>query len=139
MGMNLINSQLNKDMAFGQRVMLTSMPNDDMKANIDYVIGTLNIAYRRRRLKMNKYGEVSIRNSRASGAKTEKQKILDGECQSQLFIFEFSDGWVICTLAVILDCLQKDKGYTKLNNDGITSAYYIPIKNIPCLIIHSDK
>ena len=132
---NLINSKLQSDMEYGQRVMIVTTPDADIKNDIDYTIGALNIAYRRRRFKMSKYGEISIRNSRTSGAKTERQKILDGECKSSLFIFEFLDGWVICNIATILHCLKTGQGYVKSNNDGITSAYYIPIKNISCLII----
>lgn len=134
MGMNQTNSKLQEDMRYGQRVMIVTTPDADMKGNVDCTIGVLNIAYRRRRFKMNKYSEISIRNNRASGAKTERQKILDGECKSQLFIFEFLDGWVVCTYSDVLQALRLDIGYVKPNNDGITSAYYIPFKKIKHLM-----
>lgn len=133
--MNPTNSKLQADMDYGQRVMIVVTPDADMKENKDYIIGNLGIAYRRRRFKSTRYGEISIRNSRASGAKTEKQKILDGECKAKLFIWEFEDVWVICTLDDVAAALKSNVGYGKLNNDGITSAYYIPISKIQHLVI----
>ena len=138
MEMKPINSKLKEDMRYGQRLMLVSTPDADMKENKDFIIGKLGIAYRHRRFKLNKWGEISIRHKRASGAKTEYQKILDGECKAQLFIFEFLDAWVVCTFDDILDCLKTNKGYIKVNNDGITSAYYISIKDICCFIIQKE-
>ena len=133
--MNPTDSSLAKDMRFGQRVMITSTPDADMKENRDYVIGSLGIAYRRRRFKVSRYGEISIRNSRASGAKTERAKILDGECRSELFIWEFEDAYVLCKLEDVLSALRSDVGYAKDNNDGTTSAYYIPITKVHHLLI----
>ena len=131
MEMRQINSKLEEDMRFGQRMMLVSTPDADMKENKDYILeGGLGIAYRHRRFSVGKYGEISIRYQRKSGAKTEYQKILDGECKSHLFIWEFTDSWVICNLSNILDCLKLGVGYVKENNDGITSAYYINISQI---------
>ena len=134
-----INSQLNKDMNFGQRVMFATTPDQDMKANQDFVIGCLGIAYRRRKFKLSRWNEVSIRHSRASGAKTEHQKILNGECKAQLFIWEFVDVWVISTLADVIDCLDRKVGYSKVNNDGITSAYYININDIKHFVIKKGE
>ena len=128
--MKQTNSNVQQDMAYGQRVMIVTTPDADMKGNVDYIIGSLCVAHRRRRFKSTTYGEVSIRNSRASGAKTEKQKILDSECKAQLFIWEFLDAWIICALSDIADALRRDVGYSKTNNDGITSAYYIPINTV---------
>lgn len=125
------NSQVKKDMVFGQPMMIVSTPDADIKGDVDYTIGTLHIAYRTRRCRKDKWGEISIRNSRVSGAKTEKQKILDGECESRLFVFEFTDAWVLCIYPDILSCVKRDIGYIKPNNDGTTSAYYIAIKDIP--------
>lgn len=133
--MNQPNSEVARDMAFGQLLMITSTPDADMKQDVDYTIGTLNISYRRRKPSIKKYGEISIRNDRVSGAKTQRQKILDGECKSPLFVFEFPDAWVVCTRADILVCLRADKGYVKANNDGQTSAYYISIEKIAHLLI----
>jgi len=135
MEMKSANFKVQEDMNYGQLVMIVSTPDADMKGNQDYIIGQLGITYRRRRFKVGKYNEISIRNSRASGAKTERQKILDGECKSQLFIWEFADVWVICILSDILEALQQDIGYVKENKDGITSAYYISIRKVNHLLI----
>ena len=140
MVMNKRNSKLQEDMIYGQRYMLVTTPDADMKENRDYFLeGGLGIAHRRRRFSVDKYGEISIRYKRASGAKTEYQKILDGECKSQLFVFEFLDAWIICTLTDILNCLKMNKGYAKSNNDGITSAYYINLRDIKHLIIRRQE
>jgi hypothetical protein len=128
------NSKVQQDMTFGQRAMIVTTPDADMKENKDYMIGDLGIAWRHRRFKVAKYSEISIRYKRASGAKTEYQKILDGECKSQLFVFEFVNAWVICSYWAILKALKEDAGYVQPNHDGITSAYYISLDNIPHLL-----
>lgn len=124
------NSKLQEDMAYGQVSMIVSTPDADMQQNKDYFIGKLGIAYRRRRFRVDRWGEISIRNSRASGTKTERQKILDGECKSQLFIWEFTDAYIVCTLTDVFAALRDGAGYVKVNNDGITSAYYISLSKI---------
>lgn len=135
-----LNSEVQRDMAFGQRMMLVTTPDADIKENKDYILaGGLGIAYRRRRFPLGKYGEISIRNSRISGAKTEKQKILDGECKSQLFIWEFTDGWIVCKLSDVLEALLLDAGHMRYNNDGETSAYYIAFSKIKHLRIENER
>lgn len=124
-------TDIERDMAYGQRVMLVTTPDADMKENKDYILeGGFGIAYRRRRFNVDKFNEISIRNSRVSGAKTEKQKILDGKCKSRLFIYEFKDAWVVCTLEDISDSLKNDSGYVQPNSNGTTSAYYISLSKI---------
>lgn len=130
-GMKPINSKVAEDMAFGQRVMFTTIPDADMKQDVDYSIGTFRIAWRRRRVSVTKYGELSIRYERWNGAKTEYRKIIDGEATPHLFVFEFPDAWVMCSGPVMLKALQDDVGYIgKWNKDGTTRAYYIPLKKI---------
>ena len=125
-----------RDMAYGQRVMFVTTPDDDMKRNIDYQLGRLTIAYRRRRFPLSKYGEISIRANRLSGAETEMSKILNGKARAQLYIFDFLDCWILCNAEDILACLKNpEKHYIKQNNDGITSACYIKVGCIPHLII----
>lgn len=122
-------------MAFGQRVMLTSTPDDDMKYNIDYVIGELTVAYRRRRISVKKYEQISIRNRRFSGAKTEAQKILAGECRALLYVFEFLDAWVICKVSDLAELLKGRGGEIVQNQDNTTEAVYLNIKDLPHLFI----
>lgn len=126
------SSNLDRDMAFGQRMMLVTTPDADVKEDRDFILESgFSIAYRRRRFPLDRYGEVSIRNSRASGAKTERQKLLDGECKAHLFVWEFTDGWIVCQTSDVLEALRANAGYVQQNNDGVTSAYYIPFRNIP--------
>ncbi len=127
-----VNSKLKEDMAFGQPLMIITTPDDDMKGNTDLMINKLSVAYRTRRFHSAKYGEISIRANRASGAETEMSKILNGKARAQLYIFEFVDCWIVCSVQVILACLLDDKRhYIKVNNDNITSACYIKISDIP--------
>ena len=125
-----------RDMAYGQAMMFVTTPDDDMKGNIDYVIGNLRIAYRRRRYKLNRWGELSIRAWRKSGAETEMSKIITGKAKAKLYIWEFLDCWVIATVEDVTRCLRnQNKHYTKLNVDGITKACYIKIHDINHLLI----
>lgn len=132
------SAQIERDIAFGQRVMITTTPDADYKENTDYFIGVLRIAHRRRRISIHTYNQISIRSQRISGAKTEKEKILTGESRAHLYIFEFTDGFCICTLAAIKYCLVLERYEMKVNHDGETSAVYIKLKDIPHLFIPKD-
>jgi len=127
------------DMHYGQLAMLTSTPNGDMKHNIDYIIGDLMVAWRRRRLKLSHYNEVSIRYKRASGTETEMSKILNGKCEAKLYVFEFLDCWVICKVSDIATCLRGKHFKIKLNRDRITSAAYININDLPHLLLQKEE
>lgn len=127
---------VDRDMAYGQPVMFTTTPDDDMKGNTDLFINNLRVAYRKRRFPLSKYGEISIRANRASGAETEMSKILNGTAKASLYIFEFTDCWVFCKVEDILACLKNpQKHYIKPNNDAITSACYIKVNDISHLTI----
>ena len=110
----MINSQISpevlRDIEYGQLAMLITTPDDDVKGNIDIIISNLRVAWRKRRVNLSKWYQVSIRDSRKSGTRTEKDKILAGECKSLLYIFEFLDCWVLCRLSDILERL-KEKQY----------------------------
>jgi len=130
-----------RDMAYGQLAMLVTTPDDDMKANTDYFIGKLRVAYRRRRISIAQYNEISIRFKRESGAETEMSKILAGKAKARLYIFEFVDCWVFATATDILTCLRDPQlHYAQPNNDGLTHACYIKLKDLPNhLIIWRDR
>lgn len=133
------SSKLQRDMQYGQLLMLTTSPDQDMKEDKDYVLGALGIAFRRRRCRADRYGELSIRAARATGAKTEMAKILDGDCHAQLFIFEFLDCFIVCPLADIRQVLTQRIGYEKVNNDGVTSAWYFPIKAVKHIRLEKES
>lgn len=132
-----LNSDFRKDQDYGQQpMMFTTTPDLDQKNNIDCVLGSLKIALRRRRISIKRYGELSIRYKRTlTGTKTELAKILDGDNKADLYIFEFTDCWVLCTLQEIKRILEENKYHVVQNNDMITQAAYINIKDIKNLLI----
>ena len=122
-------------MAFGQITMLTTTPDADAKGNVDCFVGTgkrlLPIAYRRRRLGLARFGEISIRHDRkVTRAKTEYQKMLDGECKAVLYVYDFLDCWVLVPTSEILRALKSGIGHAEANHDGMTDAYYIHVSKI---------
>ena len=130
--------EVQRDMAYGQLTLIVTTPDADMKENKDYFIGSLGIAYRRRRLSLNTFHELSIRDTRKSGAKTEKEKMLSGECGARVYIQEFKDYCVISLVEDIIDCLRKNLYKVVLNNDGKTKAAYISLNNLPHLLIAKE-
>ena len=129
-------SDLARDMAYGQRAMFVTTPDDDRKRNIDYRLGRLTIAYRRRRFRLNKYHELSIRARRASGTETEMSKIIHGRARAILYAWEFIDCWVFAIDPDILACLRDpERHYIQPNKDHTTSACYIKLDDIPHLIV----
>ena len=125
-----ISSKVKTDMHYGQVAMLTTTPDQDIQQNKDYILGSFGIAMRRRRFNADKYGEISIRATRLNGIRTEMAKILAGECKANLYIFEFLDCFIICPLSSIRAALEQNIGHEQINNDGLTSAWYIPFKLI---------
>lgn len=130
------SAKVEEDIRYGQSVMLVTTPDDDVKHNKDYSIGGFGIAWRKRRVSLKKWQQVSIRYQRTSGNPTEFQKILAGQCKSQLYIFEFLDCYVVCKLSDIALCLrQKEKHEIIPNPDGKTKGCYIKVKDIPHFLI----
>ena len=137
--MKQVSSDFKRDFDFGQRVMLVTTPDQDMKENKDYILGSLGIAYRVRRLRSTTYGQLSIRHSRTNGAETELSKLLSGKTKAQLYIFEFIDQFVVCRVEDIVAFLRENKPEIVTNHDGITRACYIGIDEIPALIIKKQE
>lgn len=127
-------TDIERDMAFGQIVMIVATPEEDMKENTDLFWRGLRVAWRTRKISLDKYKQISIRNCRYSGTVTEKEKILSGQSKAHIYVFEFKDYYVICLVNDIRNELLKGKGVVKKNPDRETEAIYIPVKNIPCLI-----
>jgi len=137
--MNQRNSEIKRDMDYGQPVMILTTPNADMKQNIDCTLGSLKLALRRRRLPVSKFGQISIRYKRYSGASTEFAKILSGQTASQLYIFEFTDCWIICRCEDIKYCLSQQQFKVVKNHDNETEAAYIDLKDLSHLAISKKK
>lgn len=133
--------KVNRDLQYGQSIMLVTTPDQDVKQDKDYVIGNFGIAWRKRRLKMAKYGQLSIRYSRISGNPTEFAKIISGQCRAQLYIFEFLDCYVVCKVSGIKSCLERKETYQIVDNHDTegTMACYINVKDIPHLLIQKEK
>jgi hypothetical protein len=131
-------TDLARDMAYGQVAMITATPDQDMREGIDYALGKFYVAYRRRKLSVKTYGQISIRYRRLSGAMTERDKILNGISRFHLYVFEFLDAWVICTMQDIRAALKKGPTQVVANHDGITEALYINIADLPHLMITKE-
>jgi len=130
-----INSQLKKDLAFGQPLMIITTPDDDIKGNIDCKVGSLGISLRHRRLAITKYGQISIRYKRYSGTSTEYWKMVSGKSKGRLYIQEFTDAWVVCKNQDIINLLISMKFEIVKNHDKATEAAYINLTDIPHLLI----
>lgn len=132
------DSEIKRDMSYGQPLMIITTPDDDIKGNIDCNVGSLGISLRRRRISVKAYGQISIRHKRYSGADTEQWKMLSGKSQARIYIQEFTDAWVICDCRDIINALKDGKFKVVKNNDKATEASYIDLKDIPHLLISKD-
>lgn len=124
----------NKDFVFGQVAFVKPASEEDMEQGIDAWLGGIPFAWRRRRIPLKQYGEISIRYSRISGSRTEYDKLLDGSFKPELFIFQFPDAVVICLTSDIVLCLKEKKYSRKENRDGLTSAVFIKLEDIKHLV-----
>jgi len=131
----LHDSQFTKDFAYGDVTLTKPATQEDMKQGIDAWVGGIAFAWRKRRIPLQQYRQISIRAARASGVRTEYDKLLDGSCKAKVYIFQFIDSVVICRVEDIVGCL-KHGNYQKRNNpDYETSVIYLDIDDIPHLEI----
>ena len=128
------NITLEDNLAFGEIKFAKSTPEQDRNQGYDAWLGGIPIAWRRRRIPLGRYGEISIRNTIASGGKTEIDKLLDGSFKAQIYVFQFPDAIVVCRVEDIIGCL-KAKKYKQQANKDFTSAVYIKLKDINHLLI----
>jgi hypothetical protein len=130
-----MDSDVKKDYDYGKVIFHEPSPEEDALKGIDAWINGLPIAWRKRKVSIGEYREVSIRYARASGSKTEYEKILDGSCGAVLYFFEFIDAIVVCKVDVVADCLRAKKFKVVPNPDGTTAACYIKLSDLGnCLI-----
>ena len=122
---------------YGQPMMITSTPDQDIKHGRDYNIGSLGIAHRWRSISVGKYRQISIRAKVADGRfLCEIDKISTGKFEAALYIFEFTDAWVICKTQDIRDWLMANKPEVRSNHDrSMTSGAYIPFSELPHIAI----
>lgn len=124
----------------GQPMMFTSSPDQDIRQGKDYLIGKLGIAHRLRYISVNKFRQISIRAEvRAGWFPYEVDKIKEGRFKAPLYIFEFTDAWVICLTEDIAQWLLQNKPEVHPNRDNLmTSGAYIPFDDLPHLLIEKD-
>ncbi len=126
----MLSSNFTKDYSFGEVAFVKPASEEDMKQGIDAWLGGIPFAWRRRRIPSTKYGEISIRHSRLSGARTERDKLLDGSFKALVYIFQFSDGVaVVCLTSDVVACLREKRYTTRENPDGSVGCY-IKLENI---------
>ena len=130
-----VNSELADNLAFGEVIFVKPASEEDMMQGIDAWLGGIPFAWRRRRISLKQYGEISIRRSIASGSKTEYDKLLNGDFQALIYIFQYTDAIVICLTKDIVNCIQAGKYSKKDNHNGMTSALYINLQDINHLVL----
>ena len=135
MAMKLGNLE-NNNFLFGEVNYCKPASGEDIGHCVDAWLGNIPLAWRKRRISIKKWGDISIRYKlEITGTKTEAQKMLDGECWAIFYFFQFTDAIVICKVDDIITCLQDKKFITKLNPDsGRTWGAYIKLADIPHLI-----
>ncbi len=132
-------TDFSKDFAFGEVDFVKPASEEDMKQGIDAWLGGIPFAWRRRRISLKQYNEISIRFSRVSGSATEYDKILNNNYKALVYIFEFTDALVICKVEDIKDCLVKKHFITRQNPDGKIEACYIKLTALPHLLIRKKE
>ncbi len=124
-----------QNLIFGEVVFIKPADIEDREQGIDAWLGGIPFAWRRRRIPLSQYGEISIRFSIASGGKTEYHKLLDGSFKALLYVFQFLDAVVVCNTEDIVDCIRNQQYMVKRNRDGASSALYIKTADIKHLRI----
>jgi hypothetical protein len=132
-----LNSQFNKDFEFGEVSLVRPATQEDMKQGIDAWVGGIPFAWRRRRIPLNQYRQLSIRAARTSGALTEYDKLLNGSFKAELYVFQFTDTTVICRVEDIIKILKTGTYEKRNNHDYLTSAIYLNVDAVPHLELRS--
>jgi hypothetical protein len=129
------STDFNRDFAFGEVAFVKPASEEDMKQGIDAWLGGISFAWRRRRISVLKYGEISVRHSRVSGTKTERDKLLDGSFKAVVYFFQFTDAVIVCRVSDVVGILQRQQYTVQGNPDGATTGCYIKLTDIPHLKI----
>lgn len=136
--MKIQNSQFNKDYEFGDVTLIRPATQEDLKQGIDAWVGGIPFAWRRRRIPLSQYRQLSIRAARVSGALTEYDKLLNGSFKPKIYVFQFTDSIVICRVEDIINCLKNGTYEKRNNHDQSTSAIYIRLDSIPHLEVTAN-
>jgi hypothetical protein len=107
--------------------------DEDFKG-ADVFLNQLAVGHRRRYIVLGKWGDISIR--KRDFTYSEYEKIMDGSCLAQLFIFEFDNAYVICTTKDIKACLEDTWKHGYVHNKQEPNGFYtIKLSQIPHLLI----
>ena len=135
----IANSQFNKDFEFGEVALVRPASEEDMKQGIDAWVGGIPFAWRRRRIPLEQYRQISIRAGRISGMPTEYDKLLNGSFKAELYVFQFTDATIICRVADIVNYLKTGAFVKRNNHDFTTTAIYINVDSIPHLELRNKN
>lgn len=133
--MKQLNSQFQVDYEYSKVSFRRPTDKEDMKWGIDGWVNGIPFFWRKRRIPITKYQQISIRAERTSGAKTDYQKFIDGSIRAEVCIFEFTDAVILCLPEDIITCLRKKQYECHANPNGTTSAIYIKLDDIPHLFL----
>lgn len=124
------------DFAFSQAEFTEATPCQDRKHGVDYFLGGLPVAYRKRRFPVNRFNDLALRYSRETGNKTECDKLLDGSCLAKLYVFEFEDCWVICQTTDLIQCLRRRRYVVQRGPDGQMAC--INLRDVAHFLMEKD-
>lgn len=134
-----MQNKFDEDYEFGDVSALDATEEEDNMFGIDKWFGSLPVAHRRYRANLDDYNrQISIRYWRSSGVPTEYHKILNGELQSLIYIYEFVDAFVICKMRDIKKKLERKEFHIAYNTDGTTAGAYLTLDKISHFIIAKD-
>jgi hypothetical protein len=106
--------------------------DEDFKG-ADVFLNDLAFGHRKRKIKLSAYEEISIR--KREYTESEYEKILQDRCLAEVWLFEFSDAYILCRTEDIKACLLSKKANYVPNKGEPNGAYYIHISQIPHLRI----
>jgi len=128
-----MTSNFESDFDYGRINFHNATEDEDKNKGIDGFIGSIKVATRRFRVPLSLYSAISIR--KRFYTKSEFEKILAGTFEAVLYIFEYTDFFVICRVEDIATCLRQKLFTEKPNRDGLTSGCYIQLGLLPYLSI----
>ena len=116
-----------------KQLQIRRSTTDEDYQGVDLFINDLGVAHRKRAIESALYGEISIR--KRDYTNSEYEKILTDTTLADLWIFEFTDAYIICQTKDIKECLKSGKARYIPNKDEPNGGYYIFFDHLPHLWI----
>lgn len=116
-----------------KQLQIRQATTDEDYRGADVFVNDLAVAHRKRNIKLEQYNEISIR--KRDKSESEYEKILGDKCLAKMWIFEFTDVFVICLTVDIKKALVEKKGNYVPNKSEPNGAFYIHLSQIPHLRI----